>query len=205
MCSKTNGLSFSSRETGERTITSAHERHLCAMRFEPCTRRYTSAVATGKCGRRHHARQRTDDRRMCTYNGLPYTQRAIHSIREHSDGPVELIVVDNGSTDGTTEWLATQQDIRTVVLGENLGVSTARNRGLELAHGAHIVFCDNDVLFTRNGVQLLNTSTHGQISVPLDRLPKDVVSSSDYGPRGHQTMGCRACTLIPINIDTPIL
>ena len=85
---------------------------------------------------------------MCTYNGLPYTQRAIHSIREHSDGPVELIVVDNGSTDGTTEWLATQQDIRTVVLGENLGVSTARNRGLELAHGAHIVFCDNDVLFT---------------------------------------------------------
>ena len=85
---------------------------------------------------------------MCTYNGLAHTQRAIQSIRQQSDGPIELIVVDNGSTDGTTEWLTTQSDIRTVVLGENLGVSTARNRGLELAHGAHVVFCDNDVVFT---------------------------------------------------------
>ena len=87
---------------------------------------------------------------MCTYNGLPDTQRAIQSIREHTDGPVELIVVDNGSTDGTLEWLSTQTDIRLVALGENLGVSTARNRGLERAHGAHIVFCDNDVVFTAN-------------------------------------------------------
>ena len=87
---------------------------------------------------------------MCNYNGLPSLKKAIHSLREHTTGPVELIVVDNGSADGSPDWLKSQTDIRPVLLPENLGAAAARNRGLELANGSHILFCDNDVEFTPN-------------------------------------------------------
>jgi glycosyltransferase involved in cell wall biosynthesis/tetratricopeptide (TPR) repeat protein len=81
-------------------------------------------------------------------NGFPHIEGCVSSLRRHTTGPVELIVVDNGSTDGSLEWLSRQPDIQLVDLGENLGAPAARNHGLQLARGETIVFCDNDVVFT---------------------------------------------------------
>jgi GT2 family glycosyltransferase len=81
-------------------------------------------------------------------DGLPHLVAAIESLRRHTDGPVEVIVVDNGSTDGSLEWLRRQGDVRLVECGRNVGAPAARNRGLEVAGGETLLFCDNDVVFT---------------------------------------------------------
>ena len=90
------------------------------------------------------------------YNKLACTRRCLESIVRHSvvDEPWELVVVDNGSTDGTRDWLAgelrtlaTRHNLRLTVLtnDRNVGCSTARNQAIAVATGQYLVFLDNDV------------------------------------------------------------
>lgn len=88
-------------------------------------------------------------------NGFPHVKGCVSSLREHTPGPYELIVVDNGSEDGSREWLSEQPDVRVLQMGENIGAPAARNAGLQVATGATIVFSDNDVLFTPNWREIL--------------------------------------------------
>lgn len=88
-----------------------------------------------------------------TRNKLEYTRRCLVSLLQTAYAPWELIVVDNGSTDGTPAWLdrfraqAEAAGVRvTLVLNPgNVGCSTARNQGIAKARGTRIVFVDNDV------------------------------------------------------------
>lgn len=92
---------------------------------------------------------------MLNLNGEPHLRDAVNSLREHTTGPYELIVVDNGSTDGSDAWLAAQDDVQLVRMEENVGAPAARNVGLEVATGDTILFCDNDVVFTPGWRELL--------------------------------------------------
>ena len=92
---------------------------------------------------------------MLNLNGEGHLQGAVNSLRAHSPGPVELIVVDNGSTDASLPWLRAQSDIVLLEMGENIGAPAGRNRGLEVARGDTILFCDNDVVFTPGWRELL--------------------------------------------------
>lgn len=91
-----------------------------------------------------------------SYNKLACTRRCLSALITDSvaDGPWELIVVDNGSTDGSREWCETEL----VGLGAACGVavtvlrnrgsnncSAARNLGVAAARGTYLVFADNDV------------------------------------------------------------
>lgn len=59
----------------------------------------------------------------------------------------EVIVVDNGSTDGTSAWLAAEYpEVVAVLLGENLGFAEGSNRGAEAARGELLVFLNNDAV-----------------------------------------------------------
>ena len=88
-----------------------------------------------------------------THNKLDYTRRCLGSLLRTAGDPWELIVVDNGSTDGTREWLETFKsegaahgvDVRLVCNATNVGCSTARNQGRAAAVGRNVVFVDNDV------------------------------------------------------------
>lgn len=83
---------------------------------------------------------------ILTMNALGRTISTIASVRRATEGlPVELIVVDNGSTDGLTGWLAAQPDIWLVANGRNLGVPMARNIGIRTARHDHLLFLDNDI------------------------------------------------------------
>lgn len=88
-------------------------------------------------------------------NGFPHLVGMLDTLRATDTGPHELIFVDNGSDDGSREYLEQQPDVTVIALGRNLGAPTARNRGLAIATGELILFCDNDVLFTPGWRELL--------------------------------------------------
>lgn len=81
------------------------------------------------------------------HNGQAYLKGCIESIEGQNGLPFEVIVVNDGSTDGTAsvcEELAARYDNLRVMALPDLGVSVARNRGLEQAQGAYIMFVDAD-------------------------------------------------------------
>lgn len=83
-------------------------------------------------------------------NNLRYTQQCIESLKRNTHVPYSVIVVDNGSTDGTRKWLEEQKDILHVFNVSNLGFGVAVNQGLLNAQTPYTVIANNDILFTPN-------------------------------------------------------
>ncbi|QJD84080.1 glycosyltransferase family 2 protein [Cohnella herbarum] len=84
-----------------------------------------------------------------TYNRLDLLQRCIYSIRQYTEMPYEIIVVDNGSTDGTASWCM-QQNLALLSLPRNEGFPIACNKGLRLSSGDTLVLLNNDTVVTKN-------------------------------------------------------
>jgi len=83
-----------------------------------------------------------------TYNRRDFLREAIRSVLEQSFRDFELIVVDDGSDDGTREMIQREfPGLLTYLYQENQGVSRARNRGLKLAQGEFVAFLDSDDLW----------------------------------------------------------
>jgi glycosyltransferase involved in cell wall biosynthesis len=87
------------------------------------------------------------------YNAAPYLGEAIESVLAQDYEPVELIVVDDGSTDGTAEVARSFAEV-TVVSQENGGNGAARNRAVENASGELYAFLDADDRFTPGKLSL---------------------------------------------------
>lgn len=83
---------------------------------------------------------------MPLYNKAPYVRKAVESVLGQTSGDYELIIIDNGSNDGSSEIVTkfTDPRIRIVRLEENVGVSNARNKGVEMATAPYIAFLDAD-------------------------------------------------------------
>ena len=84
------------------------------------------------------------------YNAAPYLAAAVESARAQRYRPVEIIIVDDGSTDGTPDIAKGFGDAVTAVRQANQGPVVARNRGLDSANGAYIAFLDADDLWLPN-------------------------------------------------------
>lgn len=81
-------------------------------------------------------------------NGLEHLRRLVDGLREATDYPqLELVVVDNGSDDGTLAWLQSVDDVplRHVANAENVSYSQANAQGAELATHPLLLFLNNDV------------------------------------------------------------
>lgn len=84
---------------------------------------------------------------VAVYNVAEYLKKCIESICNQTYGDIEIILVDDGSNDGSEkicDRMAAKDTRIKVIHQNNCGVSVARNRGIELAHGEWVCFIDGD-------------------------------------------------------------
>jgi glycosyltransferase involved in cell wall biosynthesis len=86
-----------------------------------------------------------------TYNRKPILEKCLKALENQQYSDYEIVVVDDGSTDGTVDWLknnATQFPHVRLFCQNHLGAAAARNFGVEQALGDTIVFIDSDLVVT---------------------------------------------------------
>ena len=100
------------------------------------------------------------------YNVKPYIKDCMESILRQSYPKMEIILIDDGSTDGSgadcDAFARTDSRVK-VVHQENQGLSAARNRGIKESTGAYFTFVDSDDYVSPDYVQYLFSLCH----VPL--------------------------------------
>lgn len=86
------------------------------------------------------------------FNGLEYTKQCIAALREHTNVPYEIILVDNNSSDGTREYLydlyLENEDITVIFNSANKGFPGGVNDGINAAKGSYILIANNDIIVT---------------------------------------------------------
>lgn len=84
-----------------------------------------------------------------TYNRASLLKKAVESVLQQQDVELELLVVDDGSTDDTASVMASIQDprVRYLPQAENKGACAARNVGVREARGEYVAFQDSDDLW----------------------------------------------------------
>jgi GT2 family glycosyltransferase len=109
---------------------------------------------------------------MLTWNARAYTQASLRRLRECTDHDAwRVIVVDNGSTDGTVEWVRALDWVTVIENGRNLGFSRGCNIGIATAAA------DEDIVLMNNDVMVTDPSW-------LRRMQGAAYSSDDVGVVG---------------------
>jgi glycosyltransferase involved in cell wall biosynthesis len=89
-----------------------------------------------------------------TYNRGHYICQAIESVLQQTMKDIEIIVIDDGSTDNTREAIAPYQNRMKYIYTENGGPAHARNLGMKMARGEYISFLDSDDLYYPYKIEL---------------------------------------------------
>ena len=87
---------------------------------------------------------------VVTYNGLPWVERSLESVRDH-----ETIVVDHGSTDGTVELVRERFPEARLIEQSNLGLGAGSNAGMRVASGDYYLLLNSDAWAVGDGVEQL--------------------------------------------------
>ena len=85
---------------------------------------------------------------IVTFNQLGFTKECIDSIHIRTDEPIELILIDNGSTDGTPDYLQSIPRAKVILNSDNRGFAPAVNQGLQIATGQQLLLLNNDCVVT---------------------------------------------------------
>ena len=105
------------------------------------------------------------------------TPSCVQSMQQAGTPLNRLVVVDNGSTDGTSEFLQSLSgDVQVIRNRENLGFAKASNQGARAARGKYLVFLNNDTIPLKGWLTALvnedRKSTRLNSShIPLSRMP----------------------------------
>lgn len=121
------------------------------------------------------------------YNGGEYLDRCVHSVLNQTEQDVQLILVDDGSTDGSgaiCDAVAQRDDRVTVIHQKNAGVSAARNTGLDAAAGVYIGFVDADDYIEENTFETALAAMGD-----CDIVMWDAVTTWDNGTSEADTIG----------------
>lgn len=101
---------------------------------------------------------------VLAHNQLEHTRACLESIEANTKLPHEIIVVDNGSTEATQQflksWCAAQPDRIVIRNQSNHGFAAGNNQALSIARGSHVVLLNNDTVVTRGWLEnMLNVFT----------------------------------------------
>jgi len=103
---------------------------------------------------------------LLNYNTKELTRMCIESIRAHTqDVPHEIIVVDNGSKDGSVAWLKQQKDVRCIFNKKNAGFPKGCNQGLAIAQGSELLLLNSDTVVTPRWLSNLRTALYSRPEV----------------------------------------
>ena len=84
------------------------------------------------------------------YNGKHFLEDCLKAVFEQDIKDQEVIVVDNGSTDGSLEYLNTYPGVHTIVLDKNYGFCRAVNEGIKAAKSDYVILLNNDTEVEKN-------------------------------------------------------
>jgi FkbM family methyltransferase len=104
---------------------------------------------------------------ILTHNEVDYTRKCLESIRQYTEEPYELIVVDNASTDCTDEYLESIKNLRLIRNRENLGFPKAANQGIRAASGRQILLLNNDCIVTTGWLRRMLRALHSDPKIGL--------------------------------------
>ncbi len=112
---------------------------------------------------------------MPVYNAYDYLRPALDSVIDQSLREIEIICVDDGSTDGSLkllrEYAYIDKRIRVVEHGINAGTSTARNKGLIRSVGEYIIFLDADDFYEPHLLEALyNRAKEDDLDIVISRF-----------------------------------
>lgn len=109
------------------------------------------------------------------YNVKPYLKRCVESVLNQSYTDFETILVDDGSTDGSSaicdEYLERDTRIR-VIHKENGGLSDARNAGINAAVGEYIIFVDSDDFLDKDALDILTKEIRPGVDIIIGGYKK---------------------------------
>ncbi len=124
------------------------------------------------------------------YNKEKFIYNTVESVLIQSYINFELIIINDGSTDNGINIVNGIDDDRIIIFHqENSGVSVARNKGIEVAHGTHIAFLDADDLWEVDYLSSINSlindyseasifATSYQIQITQDKCREAVFSNA---------------------------
>lgn len=132
------------------------------------------------------------------FNTAPYLAATLQSVLAQSLAPKEIIVVDDGSSDGTLEIIRAfsgrHRQVKAIVLDANQGVVAARNAGLAQASGDYVAMLDGDDIWTADALALRMELAQQYPDADLvatdfawfdQDLPAAPVGRIGLGPRGR--------------------
>lgn len=131
---------------------------------------------------------------MPVYNGMPYLPEAVQSIRRQTLRDWRFLIVNDGSTDGTVEYLNQLNDARIEVLhGPNRGLAGALNRGLELCRTELLARMDSDDVAYRCRLEeqlafLRRRPEVGLVGTQVERLGEGRTAGRSLLPCNHASI-----------------
>lgn len=127
---------------------------------------------------------------MPVYNNANYVQGAIHSILTQTYTDFELIVIDDGSTDGSAFLISQIEDprVRKVFHQQNCGLVATLNEGLRMANGEYILRMDSDDLSTpdRLGIQITFMDEHPFVDLSGTAFTYEIGGRPHVNPTSHE-------------------
>jgi len=134
---------------------------------------------------------------MPVYNGAEYIAEGVDSIQRQSRSPLEIIIVDDGSTEDTAGIVAGITGPVRYVYQPNSGPASARNRGIGMARGRVIGFLDVDDLWPENHVEILagDLVSREDVDIVMGRVQLLVPSGTKDGKRVFTNFADPAVTL----------
>ncbi|MCP9473460.1 MAG: glycosyltransferase, partial [Nitrospira sp.] len=148
-------------------------------KYRPLAERFPGVPAAQERQLAEWKKQFQSDRFSCSiiipvYNNLELTKQCLTALASATTGvDYEVILVDNGSTDGTTAFLQTLQgEVQVIRNEENRGFAKACNQGAKAARGKYLVFLNNDTIPQPNwlGPLVQEVEEHPEVGVVGSKL-----------------------------------